>query len=53
MYSPEGVASSDQDSQAVLDEPKTNLGEVGTLADAIDAYEHDAVRNSLLGGGER
>ena len=52
MYSPESVASSDQDAQAVLDEPETNLGQVGTLPDAIDTYEHDAVRDPLLGGGE-
>jgi len=50
---PERVTSSDQDAQAVLNEPEANFGQVGTLADAIDAYENDAIRNALLRGSER
>lgn len=53
MYSPESVASGDQDAQAVLDEPEANFGQIGALADAIDTDENDAIRKALLRGSER
>ena len=50
---PEGVTCSDQDLQAVLNEPKADLGEVCALSDAVNTDKRDAIRHPLLGRGER
>lgn len=46
---PECVASSDQNSQPVLNEPETDFGEVGAFAYTVDSDERDAVGHALLG----
>ena len=48
---PEGVTCSNQDPHAVLNEPKTDLGQVCALSDAVNADKRDAVWHPLLGGG--
>ena len=43
-YGPESVAGCNEHTEAILDQPKADLGEVGALADTIDSDEGDAIR---------
>lgn len=45
---PESITSGDQDSQAVLNEPETDFGEISALAHAVHTNKRDAIRHALL-----
>ena len=51
MVLPEGVAGGDAGTQAVLQQPVGDLGQVGGLADAVDAHkDHDVWTALSLSG---
>jgi hypothetical protein len=45
---PESIAGSDEDPEAILDEPEADFRQVGALAHAINADESDTIRHTLL-----
>jgi hypothetical protein len=45
---PECIARSDEDPEAILDEPEADFRQVGALAHAINADEGDTIRHTLL-----
>ncbi len=45
---PESVTGSDEDPEAILDEPEADFRQVGALAHAVDADEGDTIRHTSL-----
>jgi hypothetical protein len=45
---PECIACSDEDPEAILDEPEADLRQVGAFAHAINADEGNTIRHTLL-----
>jgi hypothetical protein len=45
---PESITRSDENSEAILDEPEADFRQVGALAHAIDADEGDTIWHTLL-----
>ena len=45
---PERIAGSDEDPEAVLDEPEADFGQISALAHAINANKGDTIGYTLL-----
>ena len=45
---PESITRSDENSEAILDEPEADFRQVGALAHTIDADEGDTIWHTLL-----
>ena len=45
---PECIAGSDEDPEAILDEPEADFGQIGALAHAINADKGDTIGYTLL-----
>jgi hypothetical protein len=45
---PESIARSDEDPEAILDEPEADFRQVGALAHAVDADEGNTKRHTSL-----
>jgi hypothetical protein len=48
QHAPESIARSDEDPEAILDEPEADFGQVGALSHAVDTDEGDTIRHTLL-----
>ena len=45
---PEGIARSDEDPEAILNEPEADFRQVGALSHAVNADKGDTIRHTLL-----
>jgi hypothetical protein len=45
---PECITSSDEDPEAILDEPEADFGQVGALSHTVDADKSDTIWHTLL-----